>query len=63
MNSRYSRWLPAIPRRAAGQTLVEYTLLAAMFAVPISAYFFPRLLKAVWGMFRTLAVDLSGPGI
>lgn len=46
-----------------GQTVTEYVLLVALFMVPISAYFWPKLLKVVYNMFRTLAIDLSGPGI
>lgn len=50
-------------RIRAGQTAVEYTLVVALFAVPVSYYFFSRLLRATWMMFRTMALDLSGPGI
>ncbi|MFN7974814.1 MAG: hypothetical protein U0166_21095 [Acidobacteriota bacterium] len=46
-----------------GQTTVEYTLLAACFAIPISYYFFPKMLNAIYNAWRTLAFDLSGPGI
>ncbi len=51
------------PEAATGQTLTEYILLLALFAVPISYYLFPKLLHTTWAMFQTLAQDLSGPGI
>jgi hypothetical protein len=50
-------------RIAVGQTTVEYVLVVALFAVPVSYWFFSRLLRATWMMFRTMALDLSGPGI
>lgn len=50
-------------RLVAGQAAVEYTLVVALFAVPVSYWFFSKLLRSTWMMFRTMALDLSGPGI
>jgi hypothetical protein len=49
--------------RRAGQTLTEWTLLTALFMIPISAYFFPKLLQGISRFFKFLAWDLTGPGI
>ena len=55
------------PRRSStkgrlGQTLTEYTLLAAAF-IPLAYWFAQALLSMLYRIFQGLLWDLSGPGI
>ena len=50
-------------KRGMGQALVEYILVVCLFAIPISLYFTPKLMKVLQGIFNTIKMDLTAAGI